>query len=163
MPAASAAPLSPASVFLRLGITLVAYMVLVAHLLMLAIVPQTKCTGEGTEIWVAIFAMSPLTFIFALLLLASRPLKSVVQMLKWGCVFIVLLLPFALIATLPIFGSTTLGNAPICPGISAYSNLVWQQAWAPLQMGLIVLIGVQAARYWYMAHKQAEAARLGVR
>ena len=97
-------PLSPAAVFLRLGTTLVAFMVLITHLLMLAIVPQTKCTGgDGADIWMAVFALSPLTFVFALLLLVSRPLKSVVPMLKWGCLPMVLLLPLALFGTLPIF------------------------------------------------------------
>lgn len=153
--------LAPASIFLRLGVTLVAYMVLFFHLLLLGLVPQLKCNGDEPAIWVVTFFTAVVAFIFALSLLASRPLKTVVQTLKWGCVPLVLLLPFALLAVLPIFGSTTLGSASICPGISAYSNLVWQQAWAPLQMGLLLIIAVQVARYWYMAREQAEATRMG--
>jgi len=156
--------LSAAAVFLRLGLTMVAYMVIFSHLLMLALVPQTKCTGgDGADIWVAVFALSPLTFIFTLLLLSARPLHSVVQILKWGCLPLVILVPLALIGTLPIFSSTTLGGAPICPGISAYSNLVFQQAWGPLQLGLIALIAIQATRFWMMAGEQAESERLGLR
>ena len=156
------AQLAPASIFLRLGITLVAYMVLVFHLMLLALVPQLKCNGDEPAIWVLTFFTAAIAFIFALCLLASRPLKSIVQMLRWGCLPIVALWPFALIAVLPVFGGSTLGGAPICPGISAYSNLVWQQAWAPLQMGLLLIIAVQAGRYWYMAREQAAAARMGM-
>lgn len=153
--------LAPASVFLRLGTTLVAYMVLIFHLLLVALVSQLKCNGDEPPIWVLTFFTAVIAFVFALALLVSRPLKSVVPMLKWGCLPVVALLPFALIAVLPVFGGSTLGGAPICPGISAYSNLVWQQAWAPLQMGLLLIIAVQAVRYWYMAREQADAARMG--
>ncbi len=153
--------LAPASIFLRLGITLVAYMVLIFHLMLVALVPKLKCNGDEPAIWVVTFFTAVIAFIFALSLLASHPLKSVVPMLKWGCLPVVGLLPFSLFGVLPVFGASTLGGAPICPGISAYSNLVWQQAWAPLQMGLLLIIAVQAIRYWYMAREQAEATRLG--
>jgi len=153
--------LAPASIFLRLGVTLVAFMTLFCHLLFLALLPQLKCNGDEPPIWVVTFVTAFIAFVSALSLLASRPLKSIVQMLKFGCVPLVILLPFGLFAVLPIFGASTLGGAPICPGISAYSNLVWQQAWAPLQMGLLVIIAVQVVRYWYMAREQAEATRLG--
>lgn len=146
---------------MRLGITLVAYFMLIFHLGMVALVPQAKCSGDNPDIWVVTFVLAPLSLTFALLLLASKPLKSVVQMLKWGCVPVLILAPLALIGTLPIFSSTTLGGAPICPGITGYSNLVWQQAWGPLQLGVIAIIAIQATRYWLMASKQAAAARLG--
>jgi len=155
------APLSPASIFLRLGITLVAFLWLVFHLSFVAAVPSLKCSGDTPDIWQVTFFMAPITFVFALLLLVSQPLKSVVQVLRWGCVLILILCPLALFSTLPIFSATTLAGAPICPGVSAYSNLVWQQGWGPLQLGLIVIIAVQATRYWLMAGRQAEAARLG--
>lgn len=155
--------LAPASIFLRLGTTLVAYMMLIAHLLMVALVPQAKCSGDAPDIWVVTLVTALLALTFALVLLASRPLKSVVQMLRWGCVPVLILAPLALIGALPIFSSTTLGGAPICPGISAYSNLVWQQAWGPLQLGVIAIIVIQTTRYWLMAANQAEAARLGHR
>ncbi len=155
------ASLSAASVFLRLGITLVAYLWLCFHLALVASVPSLKCSGDNPDIWQLTFYLAPITLVFALVLLASRPLKSVVQTLRWGCVPILILAPLALIGTLPIFSATTLASAPICPGVSAYSNLVWQQGWGPVQLSLIAIIAVQATRYWLMAAKQAESARLG--
>jgi len=153
--------LSPASIFLRLGITLVAFLWLVFHLSFVAAVPGLKCSGDNPDIWQVTFYMAPITFVFALLLLVSEPLKSVVQMLRWGAILVLILCPLALFGTLPIFSATTLGGAPICPGVSAYSNLVWQQGWGPLQLGLTFIIAIQAARYWFMARRQAEATRLG--
>lgn len=153
--------LAPASIFLRLGVTLVAFMALFCHLLFLALVTQLKCNGDEPPIWVVTFVTAIIAFISALSLLASRPLKTVVQTLRWGCIPLLIMLPFGLFAVLPIFGASFLGGAPICPGISAHSNLVWQHAWAPLQMGLLVIIAVQVVRYWYMAREQAEATRLG--
>ena len=154
--------LSPAQVFLRLGLRLVAYLLLFVHLAFVAAVPSLKCSGDNPDIWQLTFYLAPLTLVFALLLLASRPLKTVVQTLRWGCVPLVVLVPLALIGTLPTFSATTLGGAPICPGVSAYSNLVWQQGWGPVQLGLIAIIAIQATRYWLMAAKQAEAARFGM-
>ncbi len=152
--------IAPASIFLRLGVTLVAFMTLFCHLLFLALVPQLKCNGDEPPIWVVTFLTAFIAFVAALSLLAARPLKSVVQALKWGCIPLLILMPFGLFGVLPVFGASTLGGAPICPGISAHSNLVWQQAWAPLQMGLLVIIAIQVARYRYMAREQAEAARI---
>jgi len=155
------APLTPAAIFLRLGITLVAFLWLVVHLSLVAAVPSLKCSGDTPDIWQLTFYMAPLTFVFSLLLLVSEPLKSVVQVLRWGCILLFVLCPLALLGALPIFSATTLGGAPICPGVSAYSNLVWQQGWGPVQLGLILMIAIQATRYWMMAGRQAEAARLG--
>ncbi len=156
---ASTPPLAPASVFLRLGITLVAFMVLIFHLLLTALVAQLKCNGDDPGIWVLTFFSATIAFFFALTLLAARPLQSVVQTLKWGCLPVVGLLPFSLIAVLPILGASTLGGEPICSGTSAYANLLWQRAWAPVQVGLMLLIAVQAARFWSMARVSAQPGR----
>ena len=158
----AAPPLSPASVFLRMGVSLVAFLWIIFHLALVAAVPSLKCSGDVPDVWQLTFYIAPITFIFALSLLVSRPLKTVVQILRWGCIPFLILIPLALIGTLPIFSATTLGGASICPGVSAYSNLVWQQGWGPLQLGLIAIIAVQATRYWLMAANQAESTRLGM-
>jgi len=61
------APLSPASIFMRLGLTLVAYLMLIFHLGMVALVPQAKCSGDNPDIWVVTFVFAPLALVFALL------------------------------------------------------------------------------------------------
>jgi hypothetical protein len=148
-----------AEVFLRLGCTLVAFMVLIGHLLWLSILPRIDCSTDGASLWFALFGLAPLTFVLALLLLTSRPLTSVVSMLKWGCLPVGLLVPMALLGTLPTFSATTLGGAPICPDISAQALPVWQQVWGPVQLGLIALIAIQTLRYWMMANQAEKVVR----
>ena len=150
-----------ADIFLRLGITLVAFMVIIGHLLWLAILPQIDCATDGAELWSALFWMSPLTLAVALLLLVSRKLPSIVQSLKFGCVPIALLLPLALYGILPTLGASTIGGQPICAEVAGYSSLLWERSWAPAQLFLVLVITVQTWRYWRMAGKQAEAKRLG--
>ena len=141
-----------ANVFLRLGCTLVAFMVLFGHLLWLSILPRIDCATDGHALWYALFWMSIPTLIFASLLLASRPLTAVTSGLKWLGLPVIFILPFALLGVWPTLQSVTFGGAPICPDTSNFnSSMLWQTLWGPLQLVVIIAIGTQAIRYWRMA------------
>jgi len=143
-----------ANVFLRLGCTLVGFMVVFGHLLWLWILPQIDCAVDGHAFWYALFWMSIPTLIFAALLLASRPLTSVVGGLKWLCIPVIGLLPLALLGVWPTLQATTFGGAAICPHPDNYNpSMTWQIMWGPLQLIVLSAIGVQAIRYWRMAAK----------
>ncbi|MEM7220544.1 MAG: hypothetical protein AAF515_19440 [Pseudomonadota bacterium] len=150
-----------ADIFLRLGVTLVAFMVIIGHLLWLSILPQIDCSADGSELWRALFWMAPLTLTFALLLLVSRKLPSIVQSIKFACVPVALLLPLALYGILPTLSASSIGGQPICAEVAGYTSLLWERSWAPAQLFLVFVIAVQVWRYWRMAAKQAEAKRLG--
>ena len=151
--------MSIAEALLRPAVSLVAFLTLFVHLALLAASPRLLCNGSEPEVWVLLFALTPVTLICALLLLFSERVPAVVPYLRWGCVPVALLWPLALFATMPVLSATSLGGAPICSD-GAYSSLVWQQSWAPLQLGLLLIIAVQTWRYWRMAGDQATAARV---
>lgn len=146
-----------ANVFLRLGCTLVAFMVLFGHLLWISILPKIDCATDGHALWFALFWMSIPTLIFTALLLASKPLTAVTSGLKWLCIPVILLLPLALLGVWPTLQDTTFGGAPICEHPANFnSSMTWQVWWAPLQFVVLTAICIQTVRYWRMAAESTD-------
>ena len=125
--------LSFASLFLRLGCTLVGFMVLFGHLLWLSILPRIDCATSGHELWSALMLMAAPSLFFAALLLASRPITAVTGGLKWLCVPLLLMVPLALIGLWPTLQTTTFGGSPICPDpANSAPAALWETLWGCL-------------------------------
>jgi hypothetical protein len=128
-----------AEVFLRLGLALVAWLLLAAHMLWLAVLGRLECGTETTELYLVLLGMTPLTLAAGFGIRASRALPEIHALLKWLAVPLLLLLPLALSTVWAALGSATLGSEPLC-GIAPRQGR--HVAWAPVQLALMVLLAV---------------------
>lgn len=129
---------------LRVGSTLVAWMVTYAHLLWLAILPQAGC-NDGNELWRLLLGFAPVVAAFSLLLRAVHVLPGIYGITRYMAIPAWLLM---LLAVQPVFAAlstTTLGSEPLCAGTVAAP---WQTYWAPLQIAALAVIAVQTYRAW---------------
>lgn len=133
-----------AEVLLRIGCTIVAWLLLYTHCLWLSVVEQVGCGSDGDALWRLLLGLIPITVTFGLLIGAANKVASVQATLRLGAVPLLLLLPLALLAVWPTFTTSTLGNQPICD----IPNVAWHQWWAPAQLLVLLFIGVIAYRNW---------------
>jgi ABC-type molybdate transport system permease subunit len=73
----------PSEVFLRLGVALVAWMMLYAHVVWLAALHAMGCGPDGDELHRLLLGLAPLTCGFALLLHMTRPFADIHRILRW--------------------------------------------------------------------------------
>lgn len=123
-------------VFLRIGSTLAAWMVIYAYFIWLAVVPRVECGVDGDEIYRLLMGMAPFAVGASFLLGASRPFADIHSMLRW------LGLPIAgfLLLAAPVIWQTfltvNLGGGAICDGVLESG---WQSYWAPVQFIAVCL------------------------
>jgi len=117
-------------VFLRIGSTLAAWMVIYAYFIWLAVVPRVDCNVNGDEIYRLLLGMTPFAVGASFLLGASRPFADIHRMLRW------LGLPIAgfLLLAAPVIWQTFVavnleGGAMCSDGLKS----AWQLYWAPVQ------------------------------
>ena len=126
-----------AEVFLRLGCALVAWMVVYAHFLWLAVLGKVGCGPDsGDDVHLLLLGMAPLTILFASLLRATRPLGDVHRMLRWLSVPLVPLAPFVVMSIWSAAARVAFGNTAFC---SSDASGTWQIWWVPVQ---IVTLGI---------------------
>lgn len=129
--------LSFAEVFLRLGLSLVGWMVLYAHFLWLAAVQRIGCGPDGDEMYGLLLGFAPVTFAFAFAVRLTRPFPDIHGILRWLGVPLILLAPLCLASTWPVFSRVHLEAASIC---AALPPPAWQQAWVATQIATVVLV-----------------------
>jgi len=118
-------------VFLRIGSTLAAWMVIYAYFIWLAVVQRVECGVDGDEIYRLMLGMAPFAVGASFLLGASRPFPDIHRMLRW------LGLPIAglLLLAAPVIWQTlvvvNLEGGAICDGVPKSG---WQHYWAPVQL-----------------------------
>jgi hypothetical protein len=134
-----------AEVFLRLGTSLVAWMMLYAYVLWLAAVYVIACGPDGDEMHRLLLGMAPFTCGFALLLNVTHTFEEIHSMLRWLGVPLFLLLPFALRSIWDVFQTVNLNATAICPDQLAPT---WQYLWAPLQMLALLFVTYMVVRVW---------------
>jgi len=117
--------------FLRLGSALVAWMLLYAYFIWLAVLQKAGCQGGSDEMHRLLIGILPFAFGSAFLLRVSRPFGEIHSILRWLAVPIALLLPAAVIAVWDVMSAVTLGNRAVC---GAGQPATWQILWAPLQL-----------------------------
>ena len=133
-----------AEVLLRLGCTLVGWMVVYTHLIWLATLRVIGCSPDGDEMWRLLLGFAPFAVGFAFLLTALRGLPDVSRILRWLAIPLTVLLPVAAIPVVVALAATTLGNESICGG----AQTTWHVWWAPIQFAALLVIGWRAWRAW---------------
>jgi hypothetical protein len=144
-----------AEVFLRLGASLVAWMMLFAHFLWLAAVYVMECGADGDEMYRLLLGLAPLTCGFALLLRVTRPYVEVHSMLRWLAVPLLLLMPFALRSIWQAFRNVNINSSPLCANTEATA---WQQLWAPIQLVTLVFVCYLVVKLWLDSRRDATSA-----
>jgi len=143
-----------AEVFLRLGSSLVAWMVLYAHFLWLAAVHAMGCSSDGDEIHRLLLGIAPITCGFAFALQLTRPFADIHRILRWLGVPLIVILPFALRSIWEIFARVNLASLAIC-GNAAASG--WQLLWPTMQLITVLLASYMIFGVWKSAGRNGKS------
>jgi len=131
--------------FLRLGCSLVGWMVLYAYCLWMATLRVIGCGVDGDQFWRLLFGFAPVALGFAALIGLSARLPSIHQILRWGVVPLLVLVPLAVWPAWTTFDLVNLQGKGICAAAPSSS---WQLWWAPAQFATLLLISAAAWRAW---------------
>ena len=134
-----------AEVFLRLGSSLVAWMLLFAYFVWLAVLYVMGCGPDGDELHRLLLGLSPLAIGAAFLVQATTPFADIHRMLRWLGVPLLLLSPFCIRTIWSIFRTVNLDGAALC---AAGEAPLWQQAWAPVAFVTVAVVALLVVRTW---------------
>jgi len=134
-----------AEVFLRLGSSLVGWMVIYAHFLWLAVLFRLGCGPDGDAVHKVLLGLAPLAVGFALALRATRPIQEVHSILRWLGVPLVLLSPFIGRSIWQAVDTVFVNELSFC---AAVPPKAWQIAWAPIQILAVLLVLYMVWRMW---------------
>ncbi len=117
-------------VFLRIGCSFTAWMVIYAYFIWLAVVERAGCSADGDEIFRLLLGMAPLAAGAAFLIRSTRPFPDIHRILRWLGVPLLGLL----ILTVPVIWEV-LNQVNINAGAICNSNVRanWHAFWAPVQ------------------------------
>lgn len=138
-------------VLLRIGSTLVAWMVIYAFFLWLAVVQRVECGADGDEIYRLLLGMAPLAVGASFLLGASRPFADIHSMLRWLGLPVAGLLFLAAPVIWETFANVNLAGGTICDGVPKSG---WQSIWAPVQFSAVAFCIWKILTVWRSATKQ---------
>ena len=138
--------------FLRLGLALVAWMLLYTHALWLAVLRVVGCGPDGDELHQLLLGISILTLGAAAAIHATRHMPEVQGMLRWLAIPLALLLPWMAVSIWQVFATVNLGASSIC---AEQSPGWWQLLWAPAQLMVIAVVAWSAFRQWRAAIQNA--------
>ena len=141
-----------AEVFLRLGLALVAWMVIYAQFLWLAALHELGCGPDGDEMHRLLLGLAPFAVGLAIALRATRPFAEIHRMLRWLGVPLLLALPFAARSIWDVFATVNMHASAIC---AEATPSLWQQLWAPVQVAAVLLILAMVFRMWRSASADA--------
>jgi len=116
-------------VLLRLGCSLVAWMVLYTHCIWLATLRVVGCGPDGDELWRLLLGFAPIALGFSFLISAIQQQREVAQIMRWLAAPFVLLIPLAIWPVITTFTATTLDSESICN-----THAWWHTWWAPVQL-----------------------------
>ena len=144
-----------AEVFLRLGSALVAWMVIYAHMLWLAVLFRLACGPDGDEMHRLLLGLAPITIGAAVALRSTRPLEEIHSMLRWLAVPLLLLLPFIGRSIWQAVEATVVNESAFCANVPP---AIWQIIWAPVQIATAALVLYLAYRVWRSVAEDRAAA-----
>ncbi len=130
---------------LRLGCSLVAWMVLYAYFLWLAVLHSIGCGPDNDEMHRLLLGMVPLAIGFSFLLRVTRPFPEIHQMLRWLSLPLLLLLPFIVNSVWSVLARSTLGAISLCTDMPAAP---WEELWAPIQFLSLIFCSWMIFRTW---------------
>jgi hypothetical protein len=120
-----------AEVFLRLGCSLVGWMVVIAYMLWLAVTERVGCGADGDQLYRLLLYAAPAAAALAFLTNATRPMPEIHNILRWIALLPGLLLPFILQAGWRFGRSVLIDGQAICSGDAPPA---WQLAWLPCRL-----------------------------
>lgn len=138
-----------AEVVLRAGAGIVGFMVGFAQCLLLMLVPGISCEIPGNDPFFASFVLGiPLAVLLAVMGW-GRTMRS---SLRWVALPFGALVPLAALAIFPYLGADGASAIHACSINAAPSQTaplaLWQRVWAPFQLILLAVLGLQCIRYW---------------
>lgn len=138
-----------AEIFLRLGCSLVGWLMLFAHGLLLAVIPAADCSPE---LWRTTLGFALLAAIGALLLPAALAWRA---SMRWCALPALPLWAVGAWVATSLLGPATLDGASLCDAWAGAAKpepaAGWERAWAPLQLVAIAGGVIQAGRFWRRA------------
>jgi hypothetical protein len=135
-------------VFLRLGCSLVAWMMLYTYIVWLAALHVMACGPDGDEMHRLLLGLAPFACGFAFMLRMTRPFPEVHRMLSWLGIPIALLALFAVANIWTVFMRVSLDAISIC---SEQAATFWQLIWAPTQFAALLVIALLVFGNWRSA------------
>lgn len=132
-------------VFLRLGLGLVAWILLLTYFVWLAVTGRVGCGPEGVEIYLVLLGLTPFALGGSVMLRVTRPLGDVHDILRWGIVLIGLLVPFALLSVWKVFALVWGTGQGIC---GPDAPLLWEKAWPVVQAVALFVVLLLLYRNW---------------
>lgn len=142
-----------AEVFLRLGTSLVAWMVLYAYFLWLATLAAMGCGPDGDEMHRLMLGLTPFACGFAFMLRITRPFTEIHGILRWLGVPLMLLLPFGIRSVWQVYEVVYVNSTAICAN---GAPTMWQLVWAPAQAATLLLVSYQLIRVWLNSKLDAQ-------
>ena len=134
--------MSFSEIVLRLGCTLVAWLVGLTHGLMLANIRVMPCASGSTDPFLTTLGFGLVSAAFLFLLPVGRKVPGVSRPLQWLLLPLFVLAPFAAREVVPLFVSSTLGSEPLCAASASETlggqAVGWERIWAPLQLGILL-------------------------
>lgn len=141
-----------AEVFLRLGSSLVAWMVLYAHVLWLAALHAMGCGPDGDEMHRLLLGLAPITIGMAVVLRVTRPMAEIHSILRWLGIPLFLLMPFAVRSTWETIQRVNGKALQICGDGPASS---WEVYWSAVQLLTLLVVAYMVAMVWRSVSKDA--------
>ena len=126
-----------AEVFLRLGSSLVAWMVLYAYILWLAVLRTIGCGPDGAEMHQLLLGMAIISCPVVFLVQVTRTLPEVHALLRWLAVPLFMLMPFGLVS---IWRALLRANGESLSICSNNAAVLWERVWAPVQFIALLII-----------------------
>lgn len=137
--------MSAAELILRLGCSLVAWLVLFAHCLWLAALGAIGC-GDGALPWLVLLFWTPVVLVFVGLLRVGFAVPGVGRTLRLPGLLLIPLLVLAARVVVETLMAVNAGGEPICESASS-----WVFVWAPAQLVTLSCIGVVLVQTWRRA------------
>ena len=134
-----------AEVFLRLGCSLVGWMLVYTYAVWMAALHVMGCGPDGDQMHRLLLGVMPLAVIMASMLRLMRPFPEIQRMLSWLAAPLILLLPFVLWNTWGVAQRVNVDGLSICSDAAAPLLHV---GWAPLQFLGIGLVAVLIGKEW---------------
>jgi len=129
-------------VFLRIGCSFTAWMVIYAYFIWLAVVERAGCTADGDEIFRLLLGMAPLAAGAAFLLRTTRPFPDIHRMLRWLGIPLIGLLFLTIPVIWDVLNLVNVNGGTICDFEVRAS---WHAFWAPVQLAAT---GICIAMVW---------------
>ena len=123
-------------IFLRLGASLVGWMVLIAYLMWLAVTRKLDCATSGDELFLLLLYTGPPAALMSLMIQATRPMREIQAILRWLIVVPALLLVPVLLALFEIATGIYLDGDALC---AAGTPPTWQLV-LPVVAALSVIV-----------------------